>query len=133
MDAIEQTMDAVIDHLGTAAQSGAVSGTPIQVGDLTLVVLSTISVGMGAAGGQGEGESAPGGPPGGGSGEGAGGGAKVRPAAVIAFGPNSVDVLPVPAPPGTIDHFMDRVPQLLELVDKVRTAFGVDGEPTAKA
>ena len=61
---------------------------------------------MGAGGGEGDGtpttKQAKAGP-GGGKGEGAGGGVKVRPAAVIAFTPDGVRVLPIPSQPGVFD------------------------------
>ena len=122
MEAIDQMVATVVNHLGSAAQSGAVAGAPIKLGEITLVVLSTISIGMGAAGGEGEGKDKKASPSGG-VGEGAGGAAKVRPAAVIAFLKDEVKVLPIPDQPGVFDKALDRVPDVVEMVEKVRASF----------
>jgi uncharacterized spore protein YtfJ len=123
MESIQNMVGAVVDHLGTATTSGAVSGEPIQVGeDVTLVVLSSVTLGMGAGGGEGEGRDKESGP-GGGGGEGAGGGAKVRPTAVIAFTKDGVDVLPVPHEPDAFDKIAEHVPDVLEMLEKARETF----------
>ena len=117
-------VDAVVSHLSDAATSNTIAGEPMQIGDVTLVVLSMLSVGMGAAGGEGQGE--PTGRnktrPGGGVGEGAGGAVKVRPAAVIAFTPDEVKVLTIPAEPGPFDKVVERVPQVVDMVEQARQA-----------
>ncbi len=120
MDSIDNMVGNVVSHLSDAATSGAIAGEPIQLGDVTLVVLSQLSVGMGAAGGEGAGGPARKGSPGGGSGEGAGGAVKVRPAAVIAFTPDGVDVLTVPGVPQPFDKLVERVPDMVDVVEKVR-------------
>ena len=128
METIDKMVETVVDHLGTAASSGAVSGKPIVVGDVTQVVLSMVSHGQGAGGREGEGGTVPAkkgkAPAGGGGGaEGAGGAAKVRPAAVIAFTAQGVQVLPIPDEPGTFDKVVDKIPDVMEVVDKVRRTF----------
>ena len=125
MDSINQIVGAVLAHLGDKASSGTVVGEPMKVGDVTLVVLSMLSIGMGAGGGEGQspgGKSAKGPPPGAGLGEGAGGAVKVRPAAVIAFTAEGVEVLPIPAHPGPFEKMVDRVPAVVEMVERARKA-----------
>ena len=83
---------------------------------------------MGAAGGEGEGGPEPakkgkGKAKTGGGAEGAGGAAKVRPAAVIAFTPDGVQVLPVPAHPDAFDKVMEKIPDVMEAVENVRKSF----------
>ncbi len=130
MESIDHMVGSVVSRLSEAASSKAVAGEPIQLGDVTLVVLSMLSIGMGAGGGEGTGESRPArgrksranGSPGQGVGEGAAGGGKVRPAAVIAFTSSGVSVLPIPAPPGAFDKMVERVPDVVEMVNQAREA-----------
>lgn len=125
MESIDGMVGAVLAHLGDKATSGAVAGEPIKVGDVTLVVLSTLSIGMGAGGGEGQGNGVKGkAPPGSGVGEGAGGAVKVRPAAVIAFTPEGVEVLTIPAQPGPFDKLVERVPAVVDMVERARQALG---------
>lgn len=128
MDSIDRMVGTVLSHLSDTATSGSVAGEPFVVGEVTLVVLSMLSVGMGAAGGEGQGD----GPadtkkaaksgPGGGVGEGAGGAVKVRPAAVIVFAPEGMQVLSIPAWPGPFDKMVERVPAVVDMVEKARKA-----------
>jgi uncharacterized spore protein YtfJ len=127
MEAIDHLVGVVLSHLTDAATSSVVAGEPIELGDVTVVVLSSLSLGMGAAGGQGSGKrnetpkkGAATGGPGGGLGEGAGGGVKVRPAAVIAFLPDKVEVLTIPDQPGVFDKMVERVPEVVDMVDRAR-------------
>lgn len=127
MDSIDQMVGTVLAHLGNKATSGAVAGAPFKVGDVTLVVLSMFSMGMGAGGGEGQSDGggsrkAP--PPGGGLGEGAGGAVKVRPVAVIAFTAEGVEVLTIPAQPGAFDKLVERVPAVVDMVERARQAIG---------
>jgi uncharacterized spore protein YtfJ len=102
-----------------------VAGEPVKIGDVTFVVLSMMSVGMGAGGGAGEGfaEGKKGkSSPGAGTGEGAGGAGKVRPVAVVAFTADGVEVLSIPGHPDVIDKVVERVPNVVEMVEKAKRA-----------
>lgn len=129
MENIEQMVDGVVEHLGSVAQSGVVGGQPIEVGGVTLVVLSAVSVNLAAGTGGGEGRAASGGKgsaePGGGLAEGAGGAARVRPAALITFTPQGVQVLTIPDQPGVFDKVMERVPQVVDMVEKMQHKLGL--------
>ena len=126
MEDIEKMVGTVVDHLGSAANSGAVAGEPIKLGEVTIVILSMVSIGMGAGGGEGEGTGPTSGKrkgkasPGGGMGEGAGGMVRVRPAAVVAFCKDGVHVLPIPDEPGVIDKVVGRVPEVVDMVERMR-------------
>lgn len=126
MESIDAMVGAVLAHLGDKATSGAVAGEPIKVGDVTLVVLSMLSIGMGAGGGEGQGNGGAKAkaPPGSGIGEGAGGAVRVRPAAVIAFTAEGVEVLTIPAQPGAFDKLVERVPAVVDMVERARHAIG---------
>ena len=123
---IKEVLDLVSERLASTAKSDMVVGKPLELGGLTVVPLSRVSVGMGGGGGQGEGQGmGPGGPGrrghnfqgvGKGVGGGCGGGAKVRPAAVAVFTPNGVKILPIPDRKGKLDKLLDRLPDLVERV-----------------
>ncbi|MEM6931268.1 MAG: spore germination protein GerW family protein, partial [Myxococcota bacterium] len=127
MQSIQDMMGSLVEHVSDVANSKAVTGEPIQLGDIQVVVLSMLSGGMGAGGGSGHGEPTgrsrkKGTSPGDGTGEGAGGAVKVRPAAVVAFTPNGVQVMPIPGEPGVFDKVVERVPQVVDMVEQARTA-----------
>lgn len=124
MQHVQDLIALVSDKVGNVAQSDIVVGDPIELGAVTIVPLSRVSVGFGGGGGQGEGE-----PPrkkgqrhpgrGRGTGGGGGGGGKVRPVGVIVFGPNGVDVQPIPDKKGLLDKLFDKVPALIEKVQEL--------------
>lgn len=123
MESIDRMVNAVVSHVADAASSGLIASEPLQIGEITLVVLSMLSVGMGAGGGEGQGdEGKRAKAPGTGMGEGVGGGVKVRPAAVVAFTADGVQVLPIPAPPNAFDKVVERVPAVVDMVEKARHA-----------
>ncbi len=124
MGPVSELLDVVTGRLTDVAQSDIVVGDPVELGGLTFVPLSRISLGFGGGGGQGEGEGQ--GPHGKkkdgrsvqgrgrGSGGGSGGGAKVRPVAVVVFGPEGVEVLPIDEKRGALERIFDKVPDLIE-------------------
>ena len=121
---IKDVLDLVTERLATTAQSDMVVGKPLELGGVTVVPLSRVSVGLGGGGGSGEGQGM--GPghgkhktAGKGVGGGCGGGARVRPLAVAVFTADGVKILPVPDRKGKLDKLMDRVP---DLVEKVKAA-----------
>lgn len=124
---IKDVLDLVCERLAATAQSDMVVGKPLELGGVTVVPLSRVSVGMGGGGGEGEGQGmGPGGPgkrghtgPGKGVGGGCGGGAKVRPAAVAVFTATGVKILPIPDRKGKLDKLMDKIPDLVEKVQAV--------------
>lgn len=140
MEHIKDLMSVLTGELSNVAKSEVVVGDPIELGKITVVPLSRISVGMGAGGGEGEGEfrvevkagkeaKHRKGPPwqqgkGKGSGGGSGGGAKVRPVGVIIFGPDGVEVQPIQSKKGLLDKIFDKVPDIIDLVEKAREKSG---------
>ena len=140
MEHIKELMSVLTGELSNVAKSEVVVGDPIELGKVTVIPLSRISVGMGAGGGEGEGEfrmevkagaesKHRKGPPwhhgkGKGRGGGSGGGAKVRPVGVIIFGPDGVEVQPIQAKKGLLDKIFDKVPDVIDLVEKAREKSG---------
>jgi uncharacterized spore protein YtfJ len=103
------------ERLAETAQSDVVVGTPIELGGVTVVPLSRVSLGLGAGGGTGEGNGAQRGKhPGSGTGGGSGGGAKVRPVAVAVFTAEGVEILQIPERKGRLDKLLDQLPPLVE-------------------
>jgi uncharacterized spore protein YtfJ len=96
----------VSDKIGAIAQSDVVIGDPIELGEITIMTLSRVSIGFG------------------------GGGGKVRPVGVIIFGPDGVEVQPIADKKGLLDKLFDKVP---ELVSKIHAIFDGDDEPVADA
>lgn len=134
MEAIHDLIGLVSDKIGDVAKSDVVIGDPIELGAVTVVPLSRVSVGFGAGGGSGEAE-----PPrkkgrrhprGRGTGGGGGGGGKVRPVGVIIFGPDGISVEPIPDKQGLLDKLFDKVPALVE---KLHAIFEGDDPPKKTA
>jgi uncharacterized spore protein YtfJ len=123
MEHINDIVDAVSSKLANVANSNVVVGTPMELGGITVVPISRVSVGLGVGGGTGEGES----PDskhgrGRGTGGGTGGAGKVRPVAVAVFKPEGVEILPIADKRGKLDGVFEKIP---DLVDKIKDA--VDG------
>ena len=123
MDHVEGILSLLGERFETFSKSDVVVGSPIELGSVTVVPLSRVSVGMGAGGGVGEG--GPNGKhgkcgPGKGKGGGGGGGAKVRPVAVAVFTEDGVEVLPIPNRRGKLDKLLDNLPELIERVKKIK-------------
>jgi uncharacterized spore protein YtfJ len=130
MEHLNDILELVSEQLSSVASSDAVVGVPIELGSVTVVPLSRVSIGFGGGGGEGEGSVRPhqkskkkGGPtielelqPGKGQGGGSGGGAKVRPVAVIVFGEDGVQILPIPNKRGKLHRLLDKIPDLVERV-----------------
>ncbi len=129
MEHIQDLVEAISDKLTDVAQSDVVVGDPIELDGVTVVPLSRVSVGFGGGGGEGEGEmpmhkGKPGkkakGGKGKGTGGGSGGGAKVRPVGVLIFTKDGVEVQPIKEKQGLLDKIFDRVPNIIDMVEKVQ-------------
>lgn len=128
MKHIAEMLDLLADNLGHIATSEVVVGEPIELDGVTIVPLSRVGVGIGAGGGEGEGEfhnhgkvkgkTGPG--SGKGLGGGTGGGAKVRPVGLIAFTADGVEVQAIPTKKGLLDKLFDKVPEVIELIEKAQ-------------
>ena len=114
MEHIDGMLEALSGQLDNVARSETVVGKAVTVGEYTIVPISRVSLGLGAGGGAGEGDS-----PhhrkhkmgrGKGVGGAAGGGGKVRPVAVLLFGPTGLQVMQVGDKPGKLDQIIDKLP-----------------------
>ena len=121
MDQVQEIIGQVTNTLSDIAQSDVVVGTPLEVGNITLVPISRVAAGFGGGGGEGSGDMSNGKKQSAssGTGGGSGGGAVVRPVAVAVFGDDGVEVLPIAEKPGKLEKLIDSIP---DLVDRLKSA-----------
>lgn len=138
MEHVNALIDLVAGTVADVAKSNVVVGEPIELGEVTIVPLSRVSLGFGGGGGEGEGKGAKQRrrrnkekngaklearlelAEGRGIGMGAGGGGKVRPVAAIVFSSEGVSIEAVPDKKGVVDKIFDKVPEIIDLVNDVR-------------
>jgi uncharacterized spore protein YtfJ len=121
MEQIKDLMAQVGEQLAATASSDVVVGTPIQIGTVTVVPLSRISLGLGVGAGATEGQQRKGVS---GKGGGTGGGAKVRPVGAVVFSESGVEVLSLPDRPGKLDRLLDAIPGLIDRFQRVQQKIG---------
>ena len=121
MEQIKDLMAQVGEQLAATASSDVVVGTPIQVGTVTVIPLSRISLGLGVGAGTTEGQQQKGVS---GKGGGTGGGAKVRPVGAVVFSESGVEVLSLPDRPGKLDRLLDAIPGLIDRFQRVQQKIG---------
>lgn len=139
MEHVNSLIDLVSGTVADVAQSDVVVGEPIEMGDVTIVPLSRVSLGFGAGGGEGQGmgpmhghrrkKAKNGGAKieaklelgeGKGAGGGAGGGGKVRPVGVIIFDSEGVHIEPIPDKKNAFDKIFDKIPEVIDMVNDAR-------------
>ena len=112
---LKSVMDTTMDKLRTMVDADTIIGTPIVVGNVTLLPISRVSFGL-ATGGSDfpskSGQELFGG--------GGGAGVSVNPVAFIAVNGENVHMMPVYNELGTIDKAINMAP---ELIDKVKSLF----------
>jgi len=87
MASVEQLIGVLMDKLSQIAQTRTVVGDAIQVGEITLLPVSKVSIGFGAGGGGGE--------PSKHGGSGTGGGISIEPIAFVAIVKGKPHLLPL--------------------------------------
>ncbi|MBN1960814.1 MAG: sporulation protein [Deltaproteobacteria bacterium] len=123
MQQVQEIVEIIGDKLTSMVNSDGVVGTPLEIGGVTLVPVSHLSVGLGAGGGGGEGETTTGDSgKGKGMASGSAGGGKVRPVAVLAFTAAGVEVMAIPEKDGRINKLLDKLPGLIERFKAKREA-----------
>lgn len=127
MKFITDLIGMVSGKLEDAAQSDVVVGQLIDLGDVKIVPLSRLSVGMAVAGAEGEADvatqtsrSRKHRKRGHGRGKGgiSGMGAKVRPVGLAIFTDDGVEVLPIANRKGILDKIFDKIPAVIEMVER---------------
>lgn len=120
MENPDSVLDIIGDKLADLMTSDLVIGSPIELGEVTIVPLSRVSLGFGGGGGGGEdgatttaneiSNS--------GSGGGGGAGAQLKPVAVAVFNGEGVDVLKVLDMPSPIEKLLHKLPDLIDRFKK---------------
>ena len=112
---IKSVMDTTMDKLRTMVDADTIIGTPIVVGNVTLLPVSRVSFGL-ATGGSDfpskSGQQLFGG--------GGGAGVTVNPVAFICINGDNVHMMPVYSEMNTLDKAINMAP---ELIDKVKSLF----------
>lgn len=112
---LKSVMDTTMDKLRTMVDADTIIGTPIVVGNITLLPISRVSFGL-ATGGSDfpskSGQELFGG--------GGGAGVTVNPVAFICINGDNVHMMPVYSEMNTIDKAINMAP---ELIDKVKSLF----------
>lgn len=112
---IRGIMDTTMDKLRTMVDADTIIGTPVVVGNNTLIPVSKVSFGLATGGsdfpsknGQGL------------FGGGGGAGVTVNPVAFICVNGNNVHMMPIYNQLGTVDKAINMAP---ELIDKIKSLF----------
>ena len=112
---LKSVMDTTMDKLRTMVDADTIIGTPIVVGNITLLPISRVSFGL-ATGGSDfpskSGQELFGG--------GGGAGVTVNPVAFICINGDNVHMMPVYSEMNTIDKAINMAP---ELIDKIKSLF----------
>lgn len=112
---LKSVMDTTMDKLRTMVDADTIIGTPVVVGNITLLPISRVSFGL-ATGGSDfpskSGQELFGG--------GGGAGVTVNPVAFICINGDNVHMMPVYSEMNTIDKAINMAP---ELIDKVKSLF----------
>ena len=133
MEQIIELLELVSGRLSSVASSEVIKGEPIELGNVTIVPLTRISMGFGGGGGQGEGE------PhkskkhkhgrGKGMGGAGGGAAKIRPVGLAIFRESGVEIVSIPSKKGALDKIFDKVPELIDRVKDFKEKYDSDSKP----
>ena len=124
MKLVDDLIDTLTDELMSLVDSDLVEGKAIELGDVTLVPISTVSVGLGGGGGDSEATGSRArkvdnsGGYGKGGGKGMGGGGSIRPVAIAVFTANKVDVVEIPDPKrkDVMAKLYEKVPDMVERI-----------------
>jgi uncharacterized spore protein YtfJ len=106
----QDILDTILGRLKTLASTETVVGSPVTVGDVTLLPVVKVSVGFAAgAGSGGSGDKSNNGQ---GSGSGGGGGASITPVGFISYDGSEIKFIPVGK--GKLDALFEAVPELIK-------------------
>lgn len=115
----------LMEELRTVARTETIMGKEIQVGEVTLIPVSRISLGVGAGGGQGSDNKKTG------EGGGGGGGVMVTPIAFIAIKAGEISFHGIKRG-GVFEGLFEQLPELTEkILAKVQAAEAKKAEPEA--
>lgn len=121
---LKSVMDTTMDKLRTMVDADTIIGTPIVVGNVTLLPVSRVSFGLATGGSDFPNKNNQ--PIFGGGG---GAGVTVNPVAFICINGDNVHMMPVYSEMNTVDKAINMAP---ELIDKVKSLFEKKGENQAQ-
>lgn len=121
---IKNIMDTTMDKLKTMINADVLTGTPIVVGDITLIPVSKVAYGLATGGSDFPSKSQSGLFGGGG-----GAGVTISPIAFIAINGDSVKMLPVYNELTTVEKAVSMAPEIL---DKAKELFAKDKDTDKK-
>ena len=128
MATLHTMMDLTIGGLGDLANADVVMAKPAEVNGKQVIPVLALNVGFGDGGGHGEGEGSQAGHgskkgrgkgKGSGTGSGAAGGARLTPIAVVIRDAGGIRVLRVPRPKKGLEKLLDKIPGLVEKIQKL--------------
>lgn len=115
MNIAEDLMKSLLEQLKVIATTETIVGEPFKAGDISIIPVSRVSMGIGVGGG---GQSQKG------EGVGGGGGVKVEPIAFLVVKDHSVSLLNVGKGKG-LDALYEKVPELIDkVVDNISERIG---------
>jgi uncharacterized spore protein YtfJ len=109
---IEELVKAVLTELKAISSTETVVGEPIEVGEISIIPVSKITLGFAVGGGQKRVKE--------GAGEGTGGGATVEPVAFFVVRGDNVELITVKKESTGLGDVIDLVPKIIEKVKKGR-------------
>ena len=112
---IKGIMDTTMDKLRAMVDADTIIGTPVMVGDITILPVSKVSFGL-ATGGSDFPSKTQSNLFGGGSGA----GVTIQPVAFLAIDGNGIRVLPISSDTSSVDRAISMAP---ELIEKVKSLF----------
>lgn len=115
-NSIKNLMDTTMEKLRAMVDADTVIGTPVSVGEITLIPVSKVSFGLATGGSDFPSKTQSNGLFGGGGGA----GVTVNPIAFIAINHDNVRVLPIYNEPSAAERVLNTAP---ELIDKVKELF----------
>ena len=101
-----EVMTKILERLEKFLQTKTVIGEPMQVGNVTLIPIISVSFGLGGGGGDSKGED---------SGEGGGAGGSVVPKAILVIKGDEVSMMPI-NDKGSLEKIIAMVPEIVEKV-----------------
>jgi uncharacterized spore protein YtfJ len=114
MEDSDTILEIIGEKLSGLMTSDLVVGDALELGDVTIVPLSRVSIGLGGGGGRGSEEASPRETKNSGSGDGGGGGGQLKPIAVAVFNGDSVEVMKVPTAARPIEKLLGKLPDLID-------------------
>ena len=112
MSKFNESLGLLTTEFEKMVSTNTVIGDPYTVGDVTLVPIISVTLGIG--GGGGEGNAGMDSKQAGGTGIGLGGGFRITPIAMVSIHDGEVTMLPITRKSGMLDKLMEMIPTLAE-------------------